>query len=144
MRPPALCGGAREAPASRRSTDGRRDAPDAPRRAQSGRRRTAAATPAARETTMRYVRTLTGLLTHSCALTLALKYKLRYASKVYKKFGKSLNEPCAAAQRPMRSRGPQSGYVAAEAAAAERRRGRPLSGKGLWVPPYAKQGARPR
>jgi hypothetical protein len=29
-------------------------------------------------------------LKHSCALTLALKYKLRYRSKVFKKFGKYL------------------------------------------------------
>lgn len=30
---------------------------------------------------------------HSCALTLALKYKLRYRSKVFKKFGKTLKCP---------------------------------------------------
>lgn len=32
-------------------------------------------------------------LKHSCARTLALKYKLRFASKVYKKFGSNLRSP---------------------------------------------------
>lgn len=32
-------------------------------------------------------------LKHSCALTLALKYKLRHRSKVFKKFGSFLREP---------------------------------------------------